>query len=433
MKRAALPWSRWSFALPWPGARPAAPLLGAIDIGTSRIAVALGIASAQEGIKLIALREQKRQLRSPDMPDDLQEMARALRLALADRPDGDRLADEEAWPPFVVTGTLGRSILQTGEAGADLPDGLVTAAAAARALAAAREVPPETRVLHAFAHGYRVDKGALLPDPRGHRGSHLQASVRLICADENDLTAREESLGRAGIMPDATIAAGLAPALGVLSDAERRQGAIVIDIGALQTRLAVFERGQLVLLDSFGLGGAHVTADLAALWGGNFASAERVKLRQIDVSEAACTDPSTIRIARVNADGRLGGGEIVRGIANRAAAARIEEILEIARDRLTPARGGDAWLPIAALTGGGANLPGIREHAQAILGMAVRIAPPLALAPDGQRLHHGLSGLVGALAWQAGALPDLTRRRERSEASGPNRFSATWDWISATF
>lgn len=418
------------------------------------------------GIRLLSLRVQKRPMQARDGAEDPQEILRSLRVAL-DGWQEDAAARGEEMPDagWVLTNPHGAVCLRMAEAGVDLPEGVVGPTEVARALAAARQAPSGTVVLHAFADGYRIDDGPIVPDPRGHHGAHLRACVRLACvpAFSGDhcgdhgpagmgafnLQALDESLARAGILAEAPIAGGLAAALGTVTEAERQQGAIVIEIGARHTRLAAFERGMPVLLDSFALGGAHVTADLAALWGGNFASAERIKLRHIDVSPAACEDPALITVARIAGDGRLAGGEIARGVSNRAAAARIEEILEIARDRLAPLRAGDAWFPVVALTGGGANLPGIRDRAQSILGMSVRIAPPLALAPDGQGVPAGLASLIGAIAWQSCALPDLQRRRP----SGPNRhrardaagrhearpdgqsagLAATWDWIATTF
>lgn len=442
MTGAAIHRPRWPFAFQWPGARQPAQLLGAIDIGHSRIAIGLAIAVADGGVKLISLRVQKRPPRTPGFSDDPHEMLRSLRLALdAWHDDVAQWTEDGAVPRWVVTASQLPALLQAAEADVDLPDGMVGPVEAARALAAAREAQPGMRVLHAFAAGYRVDGGALLPDPRGLRGSQLRAMTRLICAAGTDCERLEDELGKPGILPEAVIAPGLAAALGVLTEAERQQGAIVIEIGARYTRLAVFDSGVPLFLDAFGLGSAHVTADLAALWGGNFASAERTKLRHIDVSAAACHDPSAIEVAQIAGDGRLHGRQIARGLANRAAAARVEEILEIARDRLAPIQAGNTASPAVALTGGGANLAGIGGHAQSILGRAVRLAPPRALAPDGQSVSAGLAGLVGALAWNAGALPDLTwrprkpqaGRQRRETVARPDRFSAARDWIATTF
>jgi cell division protein FtsA len=71
---------------------------------------------------------------------------------------------------------------------------------------------------------------------------------------------------------------------------------------------------------------------------------------------------------------------VPRSVMNRIIRARIEETLEIVRDRLNGSGFGNAVGKRVVLTGGGSQLSGLPEAARRILGRNVRIGRPLGVA-----------------------------------------------------
>ncbi|MEL6280661.1 MAG: cell division protein FtsA, partial [Pseudomonadota bacterium] len=109
---------------------------------------------------------------------------------------------------------------------------------------------------------------------------------------------------------------------------------------------------------------------------------------------------------------------------------RIEEILELARDRLEQA--GFAYLPTrrAVLCGGAAQMPGVLETAQRVLGRDVRIGRPKqfrGLAPDfAGAPFAALTGLMVYAANPPEEVWDLSRPVRPRATSLSGRM---WRWI----
>ena len=72
--------------------------------------------------------------------------------------------------------------------------------------------------------------------------------------------------------------------------------------------------------------------------------------------------------------------QVPRSVMTRIIRARIEETLEIVRDRLSQSGYGNAVGKRVVLTGGASQLAGLPEAARRILGRNVRIGRPLGVA-----------------------------------------------------
>ena len=109
---------------------------------------------------------------------------------------------------------------------------------------------------------------------------------------------------------------------------------------------------------------------------------------------------------------------------------RVEEVLELARDRLEQA--GFAYLPnrSAVLCGGAAQLPGVQETAQKVLGRQVRIGRPRplpGLTPE--FAGPSFAALTGLIAY-ANREPDEIWDLVRAEAPQTGGLGARlWRWL----
>src|SRR5690606_615103 len=111
------------------------------------------------------------------------------------------------------------------------------------------------------------------------------------------------------------------------------------------TTIAVFSGGRFVHADGFALGGHHVTMDIARGLNTRIADAERIKAIYGTVLSGGADERDMITVPAVNADLREPPQVISRAMLVKIIQPRVEEILEMVRDRL-------AASPFAAEPGG---------------------------------------------------------------------------------
>ena len=165
----------------------------------------------------------------------------------------------------------------------------------------------------------------------------------------------------------------LASAGAVLADDERDLGVCMIDIGGGTTDIAVFADGSIKNTSVLGLGGYHLTNDIAVGLRTPFDEAERIK-KKFGVASARYLGSDDI-ISVPSVGGRK-PREISRKVLCEIIEPRVEEILSLARQELTRAGLMDRIPSGVVLTGGASALEGIAELAEEIFEAPVRQGIP---------------------------------------------------------
>ena len=160
------------------------------------------------------------------------------------------------------------------------------------------------------------------------------------------------------------VATPYAAGLSTLVDDEVELGAALIDFGGGSTTVGVFAGGRLVHVDAVAVGGNHVTMDVARGLSVSLADAERLKTLYGACIASPSDDRDSIAVHRVGDDmdhpSHLPKSELVRIIRPR-----VEEILELVRDRLKAAGHAAHAGRRLVLTGGACQLTGLPELARA--------------------------------------------------------------------
>jgi len=147
----------------------------------------------------------------------------------------------------------------------------------------------------------------------------------------------------------------------------------VIDLGAGTTGVAIYVKGDVFHANVLGIGGNHVTSDIAQGLRLPLDVAEEVKLQH---GYAVLEDISEEEFFNIVAFGSEQASKVDRRELVNIIEARAEEIMVMVQQEIKRS-GYDTMLPAGVvLTGGGANLPGIRNLAANILNLPVRIAQP---------------------------------------------------------
>jgi cell division protein FtsA len=231
------------------------------------------------------------------------------------------------------------------------------------------DVPFDRVILHSLPVEYGLDDRAALENPVGLVGTRLSLEAHVITASQSGVGAVRQAVAMAGADVGGIVYSGCAAAGYLLDSDAREQGALLIDIGAETTQMALYSRGSLRRSGSVPVGGNHVTRDLA--WGleMDLTAAERVKRRwgtslrtrpaPVGSDRALAPDPRTM--ARVAA----------------ICEARQQEILELVAQTLQWGINRPKLGAGIVLTGGGARLRATAELAEQVFGVqsACRRAP----------------------------------------------------------
>ena len=262
----------------------------------------------------------------------------------------------------------------------DVQGGSVSDHDIARALQAGyRSAASEGRVLlHALPIGFSLDGTNGVREPRGMLARRFGLDMHLATADLGACRNLMLVIERCHLDIEAMVASAYASGLSTLADDEADVGAAVIDFGAGTTTLAVFGDGRFVHADGFALGGNHVTMDLARGLSIGLQSAERIKTLYGSVMAGGSDDRDLIALPAVR--GEDAPGSVSRAMLTNIIRPRVEEILEMVRDRLATSPFSAEPRGRIVLTGGGSLLTGLADLAGRILGRPVALGRPLGVA-----------------------------------------------------
>lgn len=239
-------------------------------------------------------------------------------------------------------------------------------------------------VLHSLPIGFALDETRGIKDPRGMLGQRLGVDMHIATTDL--AVARNVMLcvERCHLTVEAMVAAPFASGLSVLTDDEAELGTVCIDMGAGTTTLAVFAAGHFIHADGVAVGSHHVTMDLARGLSTSLGEAERLKVLHGSAFATKSDEREIVSVPSFTEDERDLPNQVSRAQIIRIIRPRVDEILELVRDRLTASGAAGEAGRRMVLTGGGAQIPGLADLAGRILGRQVRVARPVGVVglPD---------------------------------------------------
>ncbi len=234
---------------------------------------------------------------------------------------------------------------------------------------------PGRRPIHLLPVAWSVDAQVAVRDPRGLYGQKLILELLVVTMTETAYAAYAHCVELAHLQLEGIVAAPFASGLAALDEDEMDFGAICIDMGGGSTSAAVFGGGSLLHVDGLAVGGAHVTADIARGLSTTLAGAERLKTLHGSAIASAGEDREMVEAPPRGDDAGAGPVVAPRSMLKGIIAPRVEETLELLRDRLKAAGmiGASAGV---VLTGGASELVGARELATRVFDRPVRLARP---------------------------------------------------------
>lgn len=235
-------------------------------------------------------------------------------------------------------------------------------------------------ILHSLPTGYSLDGERGIRDPLSMYGDTLGVDMHVVTAERASIRNLELCVNRAHLSVEGIVATPYASGLAALVDDEVELGCAAIDMGGGTTTISVFCEGKLVHTDAIGLGGHHITTDLARGLSTRIEDAERMKVVHGSAISTGADERDLISVAPIGEDDRDQPTQIPKALVTRIVRARLEETLELIRDRIQKS----GFSPIVGkrvvLTGGASQLTGLSETARRILARNVRIGRPMGLS-----------------------------------------------------
>jgi cell division protein FtsA len=316
-----------------------------------------------------------------------------------------------------VVGISGRSIDQ---------DDVARALDAAQAVA----IPHNREIIHVIQRGFTVDGQDGIRMPVGMHGYRLEVEAHIITAAAATVENLRQSVQASGVEVTQFVLNPLASGEVVLSETERQMGAVVCDIGGGTTDMAIYLDGDVWHTMVLGVGGNHVTSDIAHGLRLSMAQAEEVKKQYGHAVQDEIAEDDVF-------SARIFGDETSTQISRRELAmiieARMEEIFDLVLQEIKRS-GYDGLLPAGlVLTGGCSLLPGARTLASRVTGLPVRIARPENMVGLTDQLHSpAYSTSVGLLYWalmMSESAPMMSRGSRKKGGSSSNIGELIRTWI----
>lgn len=278
---------------------------------------------------------------------------------------------------------------------------------------------PRKALLHVIPRCYALDGIYGVRNPLGMHASDLYVRTHAILGEMPALESIKSAVEAAGVSVAGLVVQPVAAAEAALTESEKDEGTVLVDVGGGTTDVAVFYEGAIVRTAVVPVGGLQFTNDIAIAFDCSAEEAERIKLtyghaapdtrmmrEEFTVESTSLEEPLVLTRREL---GQLVGDratELFRMVMNKL---NHDDLEEIPLNRMV-------------LTGGAANLPGLQSVARFVFQGQVRIATPRGVEslPEEQQ-SPAFSASVGLLLWNVRNVARQTSTtRERVAAPAPS-------------
>ncbi len=349
-------------------------LVVGLDIGTSKISVAVGEITPDNQLSIIGVGNQPARGMDKGGVNDLNLVIQAIQRAIN---EAELMADCQI--SSIYLGISGKHISCQNENGmVPINDKEVIQEDVDNVIHTARSVPiaAERRMLHVLPQEFSIDCQDGIKSPIGMSGVRMEAKVHIVtCA--NDMAKNlVKCVERCDLTADQLIFSALASSYAVLTDDEKELGVCVVDMGAGTMDISVFTGGTLRHTAVIPVAGNQVTSDISKIFRTPISHAEDIKVQYACALKQLVSMEESIDVPSV-------GGRPARSMSRHTLSEvvepRYQELFELIQEEIRESGLEDQIAAGYVLTGGTAKMEGVLEFAEEIFQMPVRIANPLSI------------------------------------------------------
>ena len=261
-------------------------------------------------------------------------------------------------------------------------------------------LPKDRELLDIVDQDYVLDSLGGITAPKGMAGRVLRLNVLHVHADRNRIQDARTAADAAHLEIREPLFATTCAADAVLEDHEKKNGALVLDLGGGSTGYAVYSDGYPVATGVIGVGGDHVTNDIAHAFQTTNAQAESLKTHEASALVTREDGESARVKVELGENTLMDNRTISRRALNTVVNARLMELFTAIRETLEDRDVIHRLHSGVILTGGGARMRDIDRLAAQALGTAVRIGRPIHVdGLDGEEFPTEYATIAGALLY----------------------------------
>jgi len=403
-------------------------LIVGLDIGTSKVVVAVAEILPEAGFQVIGLGQSRSEGLRKGVVVNIEATVRSIRGALeeAELMAACRITD-------VYIGIAGSHIRGVNSSGmVAIKDREVASTDVDRVIETARAVhiPTDQQVLHVLTQEFIVDGQEDIREPIGMSGVRLEVRVHIVTGAVSAAQNVVKCVRRCGLEVQDIILQPLASALSVLTADERELGVALIDIGAGTTDITVFTGGAIRHTAVIPIAGDQITNDIAMALRTPILEAEEIKLAHGMAKEVLADANDRMEIAGI-------GDRPSRLLSRQALAAviepRVEELFTLAQQVIRDSGFEDRLAGGIVLTGGTSLLPGITELAEDVFLRPARTGWPSYSGPLADVVRNPRYATVMGLLVEAYAQRQRGRRLVAQSGSLKGAVRRMKEWIVGNF
>lgn len=416
------------------------PMIAAIDIGTTKVAVLVGQINADGALEIVGVGKKPSRGMKKGVVVNIEQMTQSIKGAIA---EAELMADCSIHSAYVaisgahVTGRNSQAVVA-------IRDGVVQQGDIDRVIDAAKSGPisTEQRILRILPQEFVVDGQNDVRDPKGMSGVRLEGHVHLVTCSVNAQQNLEKCIRDCGIEIDEMIFPQLASSYSVLTEDEKEHGVCFADIGGGTTDVAIFSQGAIRHTAVIPMAGDQVTNDIATILYTPTHDADEIKM------EFACAVAQMVNPEQpIEVPGM--GDRPVRKMSRQTLAEivepRYEEIFNLINQEIEKSGYASRLTAGVVLTGGAARIEGAQYLAESIFHMQVRIGMPKSLRFGGMgeiltnAIYSTGVGLLmyGKQKWEENPKPLVTTDNGENFMSFIKKLSDMFAqfraWMSRTF
>ena len=233
------------------------------------------------------------------------------------------------------------------------------------------EIPEGKVLIDIVPDQIMLDNGKVIPDPVGSLSSSFTLKAQIILADKDYVRQLYSIFKKAGLEIDGIVATTLAERNLVLDLNELHDNIMLLDIGAGNTDIGVFEGTTFVYTNTIPVGGDSITSDIALVLNISEEEADKLKKQYGLAMKSFIDNDNEIMLNTCKEEGKkvIKSSELIEIIE-----ARIEEIFSIVNKDIT-SQGIKSRINNVVLTGQGiSNINKSDVAGKVILNIPVKIS-----------------------------------------------------------
>ncbi|MEM1221328.1 MAG: cell division protein FtsA [Verrucomicrobiota bacterium] len=375
-------------------------VVGAVEIGTSKIAVLLGEIVSDAGLNIIGHSACSSKGIKKGVIMDLDVASDCVHAAIMTAEKAAHTRIDEVY--LAQTGGHLKGNFNIGVTNVSSEEGIVRGVDVERVKdeAKRRNLPDSRTYIHHIQNPFRID-GKPVDNPISRECERLEVGYWSVHGDSGIVSDCLRVISGIDLEVSDMIISSIASGAVLLEEAEKDAGALVIDIGGGTSDFVFYRKGYIVRTGLVPVGGDHITNDLSIGLRVGRKSAEEFKVKH---GRAYYETGDRDEKVWLYGDLTIGDRNYPLSAITKIIEARVSEIFEIIKDQLEM-EGLFQRTDIASgivLTGGSSRLPGIDEAAHRVFGLDARVGEgPANVAPELCRpeystclglLHYALTG-----------------------------------------